>query len=244
MPYYPSYRPRTGPRSTSLGGILDQYFKPELYDTEGNAAAARDAFTERLNTPTDFSRFRGELTAMAQGITNEMFGPGGAVEQATGQAAEQSVGTGFGPTSGGFDRARRNIYSGARDQVGNAIAQGAIQLAPIAAQERAGDIGALAQLYGLEAGRGDALRESLFGGEATIENLGLAKETMMLNRRLIEDSLRRSRSGGGIGGFLGKLGGGIIGSALGPVGTALGSRLGELTTGWLGGSSKGSDILI
>jgi hypothetical protein len=207
-----------------LGGILDSYYRPELDRTQGSAADAQDAFLERLNAPTDYSGLRGELSAMAEGITSEMFGPGGAVQQATSQAAEQSVGTGFGPSSGGFDRARRNIFSGARGEVTNRIAQGALQLAPIAMQERQGDISALGDFYGMQATRGDALRDSLFGGEATIENLGMAREQLDLNRMLIEESLRQSRSGGGIGGFLKKAAGGLIGTALGgPIGGAFGS---------------------
>lgn len=174
-----------------------------------NYSGLQDALVGLANP--NFDQFRGSLSAMAEGLTNELFGPGGPVEQATTEALRGTVKKGFGPQSGGFTSARQNILAGARNQVTNQVAQGALSLVPFALQQQ----------------------ESIFGGRATIENLRLAAEQMNQNERLLDKSIQQS--GCGIGRRLGAgLQGGLAGSILPGIGTATGAILGGLA-GLFGG---------
>lgn len=209
------------PGPGKLSQILDERFVPEYERLQGRQSELENLLLERLRTPTDFGQFRGELSATAESLANELFGAGGAVEKAYSDAFGKTVESGFGTTSGGFDRARQNILGQARDTVANTIAQNAINLAPVAAQSRATDIASLLDFTNTQGAMLGDIRDSLFTGQASIEQLRLGREQMDLNRRLIEESLRRGSGGGGIGGFLKGIGQAGIGFALGGAGAAV-----------------------
>jgi hypothetical protein len=107
---------------------------------------------------------RDPLSALAESIAGDFFGPGGSAERQTNQALRHSVDTGFGPRSGGFDAARLNILQNATTQASRGISAGAIQLFP--------------QLL--------AQRESQFGAASTIENLRLAEEQQRQNQQALD----------------------------------------------------------
>lgn len=220
-------------RRPGLGGILDDRFAGELDRLSESQPDLETRFLEALRSPVNFEDFRGELSEFAESVTSDVFGPGGQVSQLTGQARESAIGRGLSPFGGTTTGARNDILRGATGDVSRAIGQQAGQLAGLAVQQRQSDLGNLLGFTGMQAERADDLRESLFGGQATIENLGLARESLDLNTRLIEQALSERQGGGGIGGFLGKVGGGLLGSALGPIGSALGARAGEELTGLL-----------
>lgn len=220
-----SGRSRNQP-SQSLGDILGVDFREEFERLQGGQSDLEQRLFDAINAPVDFEAFRGQLSGLAESVTGELFGAGGQVELATRGAAGRTVETGFGTSSGGFDRARQNIFGQARESVANVVGQSAVELSGQAVQQRAADIGALGDFTQFQTGRLDDLRESLFGGQVTIEQLNLAKEQMAQNQRLIDEAISGG-GGGGIGGFLGKVGGGILGSALGPIGAGLGAKVGE-----------------
>jgi hypothetical protein len=217
--------PRTAPRRTlTLEDILRDHFLPEFQRLQGGRAASERDLRQRIASGPDYSGLRGELTTVATGITDELFAPGGQVDQATRTAFGDTVASGFGPTSGSYERARQHILGGARDAVSRGIAQGALQLAPTAMQARAGDIASLIDVHGLETGRLEGLRESLFGGQATIENLRLADETLGLNRSIVDAYLRQAGRGRGIGSRIGGAASGALAGA--QVGAQLGTPFG------------------
>ena len=167
----------------------------------------------------DFAGFREPLSALAQSVTDQLFRPGGAVEGATRGALGRSVQSGFGPRSGGFDAARLNILQGASDTVGNTVGQAAVQLAPLALQQR----------------------ESQFGAASTLEGLRLSEEQLAQNQRLIDAHLQQQKCGigdrlgaglmGGLSGALGasaNLGGAGAAAATGGLSTLAGGILGGL----------------
>lgn len=212
----------------NLGGIIQNIYAPEYDRTMAGLPGAEEMLLERIKSPLDFGAFRSELEAMAQGLTGELFRPGGQVEQASRAALDQTVATGFGSTSGGYTNARQNIMTGARDTVSNAIAQGAIQLAPVAVQSRQNEIGNALGLTSYYAGRSDDLRESLFGGRATIEQLQLARQQMRQNQQVIDAQLNQgfgSRLGGAAKGALAGM---AMGSFLPGPGHVVGGVLGAL----------------
>lgn len=175
-----------------------------------------EAFMERLGGSTDFGRIRGELEAVGQGVAEDLFRPGGQVEQATRGALSQSVQSGFGPSSGGFDRARMNILGGARDRITSALAQAAPQLASTAVQE---DLGRLRQEGNFvmgQAGLANDLSQSEFGAMSTIEQLRLAHEQMRMNQEEmgcgLGDRLGSAVTSGGQGAATGAIIGGGVGS--------------------------------
>lgn len=229
---------RPGPPRSSIGDmeqIINNRFLPEFERTQAALPGIQELFMERLNAPVDYSGLRGELQAVAEGVGEELFRPGGSVELASRGAAEGSVRTGFGPSSGGFDRARMNILDEAQGTIGRTISQGALQLAPMALQKRQGDIANAFGLLQLQSGRADDLRESLFGGRASIEQLKLARDQMKLNRRLVEAGLANQNlsTGDRIGGALsGAAGGALAGAQAGTIfglpGAAVGGILGGL----------------
>lgn len=219
--------------TSSMEQILQRLYAPEYDRTQAQLPGAEQLLAERVRSPVDFGAFRSELEAMAQGLTSELFRPGGQVEQQGRAALDQSVAGGFGPTSGGYSRSRQNILTGARDTVSNAIAQGAIQLAPVAVQSRANEIANAFGLTQYTAGRADDLRESLFGARSSIEQLGLAKEQMRQNQLVLEAALGdRARRNGWQGRVSGALGGALSGAAAGSaipgIGTVVGGILGGL----------------
>lgn len=170
---------------------------------------------------------REALSDMAQGITSELFAPGGPVEQQTSQALRATTESGFGPRSGGFDRARQNILGQASDQVANRVAQAAPEI-------RGQTLQGFGQLSGQLRGATESLRESEFGGRATIEQLQLAKQRAEQNRRILDEFMD---GGGGIGSKIGDALGGagqgaLVGSQVGSVaglpGAAVGAGLGGL----------------
>lgn len=213
-------------RRFSLRGILDDRFSGELDRLTESQPDLETNFLEALRSPVNFEDFRGELSEFAESVTSDVFGPGGAVQGAINQATPDILNSGMSPFGGTAARTRNDILRGATDQVSNAIGQQAGKLAGIASQNRTNDIASRLAFTELQAGRADSLRESLFGGQATIENLGLARESQDLNRRMIEQALRQREGGGGFGSFFGNLGGGLLGATLGPIGATVGSRAG------------------
>ena len=228
-----AYRPNVSTASAkpklTLEQILGDYFAPGFQQTQANKGNIQDTLMKRISSGPDFAKYRGELSTVATGLADELFSPGGEVEQAYSDAFGQTVESGFGTSSGGFERARGNILRGARDVVGRGIAQGALQLAGTAEQSRASDINALLGLHEGEAGRMEGLRESLFGGQATIEQLKLAQEQMGLNRELMRKAGKGRGLGSRTGGAAkGALAGASIGSAIPGFGTAAGAVIGGI----------------
>jgi hypothetical protein len=210
--------------------ILNQDFRPEFDRVSGQLPNLEQTFMDRLNSGPDFEAYRSELDAFGGSLMDTLFGPGGQVEQATRQALGQSVASGFGPTSGGFDKARLNILGGARDAFGGAIAGQAVNIAQLAGQQHMGELGALGGFQQFQAGRADDLRESLFGGEMSIRQMEMDRETMELNRRMVEAGLAQQGGGGlSIGGALeGALGGAAAGSFIPGIGSLAGGIIGGI----------------
>jgi hypothetical protein len=229
-----------GAGNQTITSILDEQFTPEFDRINQALPGLEEVLQNRINGPADFNQFSGALEQFAGGLTDQLFGAGGAVEQASRGALGQTVQSGFGPTSGGFDNARMNILTGARDTLTQGIAGQAVNLAQLASGQRTADIQSLLGFTGMQAGRRDSLAESLFGGAATINQQGMDRETMDLNRRLIDHALGQQNQGSGIGGLLGRIGGGLLGSALGPIGSAAGGALGGRLAGLLGGGNPKS----
>lgn len=238
----PAGRPRSGSSAGAgyrdptfaIRDLLGERFLPEFERLAERQAELEEQLLGRIEDPIDFESFRGELSTLAESVTRDLFGPGGAVEDATTRAAGESVRSGFGTRSGGFDRARLNILEGARDQVTDVVGRAAPQLAQTAAQTRAADIGALGEFTAGQAARQTDLLESLFGGFATIEQINQAREQLGLNEDIIREVLRGG-GGGGVGGFLGKLGGGLLGATLGPIAGGIGGALGEQAGDYISG---------
>jgi hypothetical protein len=235
---------RTPSTALTLEKILSDYFKPEFNKLQGQQGDLQKMFMDKLAAGPDFAKFRGELSTVATGVADELFSPGGEVDKAYQGAFGQTVESGFGTSSGGFERARHNILGGARDVVSRGIAQGALQLAGTASQANSADLATLLGFQQGEAGRLEGLRESMFGGQATIESLGLAKRTADLNERMINQSLQKQSGGGGFWGglkkFAGQAIGGIAGAALGPVGAMAGAKLGGAIFGQPSGGTAPS----
>lgn len=213
-----------------LEDILTQYFQPELDRLQSDRSALERMFLERLTTPADLHRYRTDLEALGNTLASDLFGPGGTVERAYGQALGRSVESGLGTTSGSFARARQNILLGARDQISKTIGQNILGLVPVVEQSRGADLAALLDYVNRQSDRLEGLRESMFTGRAGIAQLGLAEQTMDMNRRILDSLLRRQRSGG-LGGFLkstfGTIAGGLLGSIVPGVGTAVGTAIGQ-----------------
>ena len=186
------------------------------------ARGVEDAFLQ------DLRGGREALSSMAQGITAELFAPGGQVEEATSQALRQTTESGFGPRSGGFDQARLNILEGAQEQVANRVAQAAPQI-------RGQTLQGFGQLAGQLRGATESLRESEFGGRASIEQLEMARQRQRQNEMILQEFL--DERGGGIGETIaggltgagsGALAGAGMGSVLGVPGAAAGGIIGGL----------------
>ncbi len=219
----------TSPNVGSLEQILSERFRPELERTEGQQSTLENLFLDRVRNPADLEAFRGEITAFGESLVNDLFGGGGAVERGLQEARGRTVETGFGTTSGGLTNARNNIFSRATDTVAQGIAQKSFEFADLAERTRGSDIQSLLAGVGLQASRGDDLRESLFGGRATIDQQGFDRETMALNRRLIEHALRGGGIGSRFGGAAsGALSGAAAGSVIPGIGTVAGGVLGGL----------------
>ena len=133
-----------------------------------------------------------------------------------------------------------NIFGQGRDRIASGIASRAIDISQIASQNRAFDIGALGEFTSGQASRLDSLRESIFGGQATIEQLTLARETQRQNQQLIDEAIKGGGSGlgGRFGGAAsGAAAGALFGASLGPaapIGIAGGALFGGLA-GFFGG---------
>ena len=228
------YRPPSGGSSSaarSLGGILDEQFAPEYERLNEGLPGIEELFNERVASGPDYSAYSGALEDFAGSVFEQYFGSGGAVEGASRAALGQAVQSGFGPTSGGFDNARMNILREASGQFGQAVAGQATQLAGYASQDRGIDIQSLLGYTGLQAGRRDALAESLFGGQATIDQQGIDREVLDLNRRMIEQALRNSGQSIGSrlgGGLSGAASGAIAGSIIPGIGTGIGAAIGGI----------------
>lgn len=226
---------RTRGQGTDLQSILSRYFAPEFERLQKRQSGLESTITELIDKPIDFAGFQDALTSVAQGVSSKLYAPGGEVDIANRQALGDVVQSGFGTTSGGYDRARLNILRGANTTVSDAIAGAAVQLAPQAVQARQGQLATISGLLDSNRGALEGIRESMFGGQTTIEQLALAKQTAEQNRRLVEEALRR-QGGGGLWGNLASLGFGLLGSVAGPAGAAVGGRLGGQVSDWLFGS--------
>lgn len=210
-------------RPRNLGGILDEFGQAQDFQQE-RARELEGQFEDVL------AGGREALSDVAQGVTAELFAPGGQVEQATNRALRSTVESGFGPRSGGFDQARLNIQERAQDQVANRVAQAAPEI-------RSQTIQGLGQLAGQLRGSAESLRESEFGGQATIEQLGLARERQDMNERIMQEFLDE-RGGADIGGAAsGALSGAATGATIGSIVPGFGTAIGAAGGGILGGLS-------
>ena len=196
-----------------------------------------DLFNKRISTGLDFQGFDDALSKFAGGLSEQLFGAGGSVETASRSALGEAVGSGFGPTSGGFDNARLNILKGAGQQFNSALAEQAVNIAGVASQQRSADINSILGLQQSQAGRRDSIAESIFGAQATIDQQGFDRETMDLNKQLIEQALRRGNRGRSVGS---RVKGGLSGSASGAVagtivaGPGIGTTAGAIIGGLAG----------
>jgi len=237
-------RPLQSPARTR-GGLLspiDRFFLPEFERLQGGQESLENLFLNRVQSPVDFERFRAPLESFAQSVQGELFSPGGAVDTASRAALDTEIQAGRGPRSGSFNRSRLDILGQASDTLSGAIGQAAPQIAQTAVINRGQDIESLFRLLGLQSGRLDDIRDSLFTGEAAEVQRGFTRESLDLNRRLIEASLGGG-GGGGIGGFLRSLGSGLFGSAIGPLGATLGISGGRAIFDALFGSDRSQDGL-
>lgn len=207
-------RDQRGPLG-SISDILDERFLPEYEEAQAGTQAAEQAFQERLAQGVDYSSALEQIRPEIEGIIGELFGPGGQVEQASSQALRGTVNTGFGPTSGAFNRARTGILEGARGEVTNRVAQRAPELARLGLQEYGTELGALQQDVTEARGREISLLESLFGGQASVEQLELSRETQDLNRQIVEEQLAQLRRQNEDSGFFGDLFGGVASALTG-----------------------------
>lgn len=216
----------------TLESILQRILNPALDESKERRSTREAALMEALGQPTDFGSVREEVSAVGEGVANELFSQGGQVESAINEALRNTARTGFGPTSGSFDRARLDVLRGASDQVANRVAQSATQLAPLAQRERATDLGILGGLAESEAARVGNLRQSIFGGRASVNQLQLAQDQADLNEQLVNQALESGETGflEGVGNAAtGALGGAVAGSQFLPgPGTAIGAILGGL----------------
>lgn len=177
------------PTGFNLNDILQNRFVPELDRIGANMGNIEQMFMDAYNAPIDFSQYNDALSTFAGGVSDQYFAPGGIVEQQSRQALGQTVNTGFGTTSGGFDNARMNILSGATGAMNNAIAMQAGDLARLAQSDRQNQLNTAFGYLGLEKGRHDSLLESLFGGAATDRVYGMDEEMLALNRSMIQKAL-------------------------------------------------------
>lgn len=230
----PPQRPTN--QQLNLNDILQNRFVPELDRIGANMGNIEQMFMDAYNAPIDFSQYNDALSTFAGGVSDQYFAPGGIVEQQSRQALGQTVNTGFGTTSGGFDNARMNILSGATGAMNNAIAMQAGELARLAQADRQNQLATAFGYLGLEKSRADALRESLFGGAATERVYGMDERMLRLNEMMVMNEFGdgegfdfTGRLGSGAGGALsGAAAGSMIGSAGGPIGMGLGALIGGL----------------
>lgn len=174
--------------------ILDGKFGKDYDELKGRSDQYEKTLFDLINSPTDFGRVREELTVIAQAVADEIFGTGGVVDQENRAALDQSVETGFGPSSGGFTAARQNILGKGRDVVGRSIAQNGAALAGLAVQDRGLSLDAAGNLYNTASGRVDNLRESIFGGQTVIENLRLAREQQAMNKKMLDKAIKEGNT--------------------------------------------------
>ena len=230
--------------TTSMGPLspISNQIQDELDRLGGALPSIEELLMNRINATIDFNQYSDALNTFAGGITDQFFRPGGMVEQASRQALGQTVQTGFGPQSGGFDAARMNILAGARDQVGQAIGSQAVNLAQMASGQRSADIQTLLGFAGMQGARRDELARDLFGIQQTGVVNQLDRDTFNLNRRMVENALaqQRQQQGGGIWEFLGGLGGSVLGGTLGMAGMGIGEQVGSQLGNWLGGMLPGN----
>lgn len=218
----------------SLASILDNNFAPEFNRLNEGLPGIEDLLTDRIQGPVDLNQFAPALEQFAGGLSAQMFGAGGSVEQATRGALGQSVQSGFGPASGGFENAKLHILKGATGEFQNALAGQAVNLAQLASTQRSQDISALLGFTQNQGARRDSAAESLFGGQATIDQAGRDDETMALNRRLIENALANGGDPNSIGSratnaLSGAAGGFVAGNMVVPgVGGFIGAGIGGL----------------
>lgn len=216
----------------TLAGILDSNFTPEFNRLNEGLPGIEDLLQTTIESPLDFEQFAPALEQFAGGLSAQMFGAGGSVEQASRQALGQSVQSGFGPTSGGFDNARLSILKEARGSFNEALSTQAVNLAQIASTKRSSDIQTLLGFTQNQGARRDSAAESLFGGRATIDQQGMDRETMDLNRRMIEQGLMDGQTSMGdrlSGGLSGAAGGFVAGNMVVPgIGGIVGAGIGGL----------------
>lgn len=186
MPFHNRNQAPPRPNPNSLGGIVNRDFRQEFNRLQEGQPGLEERFLDQQAAPIDFEAFRGSLSALAESVTSDLFGAGGAVEKAQQGARGKTVTTGFGTGSGGLTNATQNIFRGARDEVANVVGRGAIDIAGIAVQDRATTLGNLNQFVQFQGGRLDDLRDSLFGGQATIEQLRLAERQLDQNQQVID----------------------------------------------------------
>ncbi len=215
----------TGDQLTSL---LEQIFGPEFARLQGDLPGLEQAFMSFLTGEVDLSQVTAGINQSVSGLLGELSRPGGELDTATFAGLTNEINRGTGPRSGGFENARLNILDRLQGQVGNLIAQQAPALFSTAVQNRGNTLQGLGGFLGLQAGRTDALRDSLFTGRQSIEQLRLGQESQLINtkfgRQGIADA-RKANEGGGFLGFVGDVVGTGAGFFAGKAGSKLADRL-------------------
>ena len=146
-----------------MQGIIDKMLVPELKHAQQRRGGIEDAFLGSISDQEGF--YQSALTS-AEGLSRELFKPGGQVSSLLGKARGRSISSGFAPE--GAEGAERGILGGAMDQVSNRFAQEAAGLE----QTR---ISALAQAFGISESQITQLIGSAFSGQATIEGFKAAE---------------------------------------------------------------------
>lgn len=212
----------------TLEDLLANLFSPEQGRLDEQLPGLEQLFLELLGGQVDLSGVTEGINQSVSGLLGDLSRPGGALDQATFTGLSNEINRGTGPRSGGFETARLNILDRLQGQVGNLIAQQAPALFSTAVQNRGQNLQGAAGFLGLQAGRADALRDSLFTGRTSIEQLRLAQEAQLANLKFGRESLadaRKANKGGGFLGFLGDTFGTAAGFFAGKAGSKLADRL-------------------
>ena len=176
---------------THLRGILDTDIVPELERLGGQQKDIEALYTEKLAAPIDYDAYNKGLTAWADSYSQQLYGPGGAVEMGDRASLSNSVDSGFGGTSGGFDNARNNTRMQSSRNFHDSMANQVVAVGQQAMTQRSNDLDSLLGYVTNQGARRDSLAGDLFAGTQGIELQKNDRETMELNRRMIEKALSR-----------------------------------------------------
>jgi len=147
----------------NMQDILDKLLRPNLEHAQQRRGGIEDAFLGSISDQEGF--YKSALTS-AEGLSRELFQPGGQIATMLGKARGKSIASGFAPE--GAEGAERGILTSGVQQVSNRFAQEAAGLE----QTR---IGALAQAFGISEQAISQMISSAFSGQATIEGYKAAE---------------------------------------------------------------------